>query len=109
MLDFGLRFPLDPFVVKIFQAWNNCLAQLTPLGWRNLIGYAWVIRYMGFHENLNLFRKLHWIKEDGSVKVKGKGKRKRRRDDDDDQGQGSWMSLYTKGGKLTVCPLSLLP
>ena len=25
MHDFGLRFPLDPFFVKVFQAWNICL------------------------------------------------------------------------------------
>lgn len=25
MLEFGLRFPLDPFIVKIFQPWNICL------------------------------------------------------------------------------------
>lgn len=31
LLDFGLRFPLDPFIVKIFKAWNICLSQLTLL------------------------------------------------------------------------------
>lgn len=76
MLDFGLRFPLDPFIVNIFKAWNICLAQLMPLGWRNLIAYAWVVRYKGFPEILNLFRKLHWIEEDGSAKGKGKGKQR---------------------------------
>ena len=24
MLDFGLPFPLDPFIVEIFRAWNIC-------------------------------------------------------------------------------------
>lgn len=103
MLDFGLRFPLDPFIVKIFRAWTICLSQLTSLGWRNMIAYAWVIRYKGFPETQNLFHKLHWIKEDGSTKGKGKGKRKRSRGGDD-QGRGGWMSLYTKTGKLTVYP-----
>lgn len=56
LLDFGLRFPLDPFFVEVFQAWNICLAQLTPLGWWNLMAYAWVVRYKGFPETLNLFR-----------------------------------------------------
>lgn len=40
MLDFGLCFSLDLFIVKIFEAWNICLAQLTLLGWWNLIAYA---------------------------------------------------------------------
>lgn len=77
MLDFGLRFPLDPFIVKIFQAWNICLSQLTPLVWRNLIAYAWMIRYKRFPETLILFRNLHRIKEDGFAKAKGGRKRKR--------------------------------
>lgn len=59
MLDFGLRFPLDPFIIKIFRAWNIYLAQLTSLGWCNLIAYAWVVRYKGFPETLNLFHKVH--------------------------------------------------
>lgn len=103
MLDFGLRFPLDPFFVKVFKAWNICLAQLTPLGWRNLMAYAWVVRYKGFPETLNLFRKLHWIKEDGSAKGKGAGKKRKSRDDEL-EGRGGWMSIYTKAGKLTVYP-----
>lgn len=45
MLLFGLRFSLDPFFVKVFQAWNICLAQLTLLGWQNLMAYAWDVRY----------------------------------------------------------------
>lgn len=67
------------------------------------MAYAWAIRYMGFPETLNLFRKPHWIKEDGSAKGKGAGKKKRSRSDEV-EGQGGWMSLYTKAGKLTVYP-----
>ena len=26
MLDFGFRFPLDPFIVKVFQAWSICVS-----------------------------------------------------------------------------------
>lgn len=47
------------------------MAQLTPLGWRNLITYAWDVGYNGFPETLNLFRKLDWIKEDSSAKGVG--------------------------------------
>ena len=64
------------------------------LGWCNLIAYAWVIRYKGFPKTLNLFRKLHWIKEDGSARVKGSCTGSQA---DDKQGRGGWMSLYTKG------------
>lgn len=100
MLDFGLHFPLDPFFAKVFQAWNICLAQLAPLGWRNLLAYAWAVRYKWFPKTLNLFHKLHWIKEDGSAKSKGARKRKRTRSDEV-EGRGGWMSFYTKAGKLT--------
>lgn len=61
MLDFDLRLPLDPFIVKIFQAWNIWLLQLTPLERRNLISYAYTIRYKKFRETVNMFRKLHWL------------------------------------------------
>lgn len=92
---------MDPFIAKIFEAWNISLSQLTSLGWRNLIAYAWTVLYKKFPQTLNLFRKLHWIKEDGSAKGKGGGKRKRYRAENE-LAQGGWMSLYTKGGKLTV-------
>lgn len=101
MLDFGLRFPLDPFIVKIFKAWNICLSKLTSLEWRNLIAYSWTIHYKRFHETLNLFWKLHWIKEDDSAKGKGMGKKKRSKADKE-LGQGGWISMYTKGDKLMV-------
>lgn len=78
MLDFGLRLPLHPFILKIFQAWNICLSQSTPLGWRNLVAYVWMVRFKRFPETLNLFRKLYWIKEDSSAKGKGGGKKKSR-------------------------------
>ena len=39
-LEFGLRFPLDLVLVKILQAFNVCLAQLTPLAVRNIIAYV---------------------------------------------------------------------
>lgn len=57
ILDFGLRFPIDPFIAKIIKPWNICLFQLTSLGWCNLIAYAWTVRYKKFLETLNLFWK----------------------------------------------------
>lgn len=71
MVDFGLRFFLDRFIVKIFWAWDICLSQLTLLGWRNQIAYAWTIGYKRFPGTLNMFRELHWNKEDDYVKGKG--------------------------------------
>lgn len=49
------------------------------LGWRNLIAYAWNIWCKKFPKTLNVFRKLHWIKEDGSAKGKGVGRERDRR------------------------------
>uniref|UniRef100_A0A803MY36 Uncharacterized protein n=1 Tax=Chenopodium quinoa TaxID=63459 RepID=A0A803MY36_CHEQI len=43
--DFGLRFPLHPFVVKILKAWNVCLVQLTPPTIRAVIALIWPHKY----------------------------------------------------------------
>lgn len=59
--------------------------------------------YKKFPETLNLFRKLHWIKEDSSAKGKDMGKKKKSKADKE-LAQGGWMSMYTKGNKLTVYP-----
>uniref|UniRef100_A0A803LGI3 Uncharacterized protein n=1 Tax=Chenopodium quinoa TaxID=63459 RepID=A0A803LGI3_CHEQI len=82
--EFGLRFPLHPFVEKIFKAWNVCIAQVTPTTIRNVISLVWVMIYMDFPLTLNLIRKLHWLKKDS-------------------QSLG-WWSLYTVNGKVTVWP-----
>ncbi|XP_057247061.1 uncharacterized protein LOC130589645 [Beta vulgaris subsp. vulgaris] len=84
--EFGLRFPLDSFLVEILNAFNVCLAQLTPLAVRNLIAYIWVIRFLDFPPTLNLFRHLHWLKKNGSSRLAG------------------WWSLMTADKKMTVQP-----
>lgn len=66
-IDFGLRFPLDPTLVKILQGWNICLAQLHPLAIRTVISYIWVCRWMGFPESLSLFKWLHVLKKSSSA------------------------------------------
>ena len=92
-----------PLCCKDLPGMEYMLSPTDAVRWRNLIAYAWVIRYKGFPETLSLFRKMHWIKEDGSTKGKGGGKRRRSRAKED-QGRGGWMSLYTEGGKLKVYP-----
>ena len=69
--EFGLRFPLDSFLVEILNAFNVCLAQLTPLAVRNLIAYIWVIRFFNFPPSINLFRHIHWLKKNGSSRLIG--------------------------------------
>uniref|UniRef100_A0A803MZ03 Transposase (putative) gypsy type domain-containing protein n=1 Tax=Chenopodium quinoa TaxID=63459 RepID=A0A803MZ03_CHEQI len=82
--DFGLRFPLHPFVAKVLKAWNVCLVQLTPPTIRAVIALVWVLLYRNFPLTLNAFRKLMTLKRDG-------------------QSEG-WWSLYTASRKYTVHP-----
>ncbi|XP_057250593.1 uncharacterized protein LOC130591335 [Beta vulgaris subsp. vulgaris] len=84
--EFGLRFPLDSFLVDILKAFNVCLAQLTPLAIRNIIAYIWVVRFLDFPQTLNLFRHLHWLKKNGSSRLAG------------------WWSIMTADKKMTVQP-----
>lgn len=65
--EYGLRFPLDLVLAKILQAFNICLAQLTPLTMRNIIAYVWVCRDLDFPETLYLFRRLHWLRQNDSA------------------------------------------
>uniref|UniRef100_A0A803M7B3 Transposase (putative) gypsy type domain-containing protein n=1 Tax=Chenopodium quinoa TaxID=63459 RepID=A0A803M7B3_CHEQI len=82
--DFGLRFPLHPFVVKILKAWNVCLVQLTPPTIRVVIALIWVLLHSNYPLTLNAFRRLLTLKRDG-------------------QSDG-WWSLYTQPHKYTVHP-----
>uniref|UniRef100_A0A803LA06 Uncharacterized protein n=1 Tax=Chenopodium quinoa TaxID=63459 RepID=A0A803LA06_CHEQI len=82
--DFGLRFPLHPFVAKILKAWNVCLVQINPPTIRAVIALVWVMLYRNFPLTLNAFWKLMTLKRDG-------------------QSVG-WWSLYTASRKYTVHP-----
>uniref|UniRef100_A0A803MHT3 Uncharacterized protein n=1 Tax=Chenopodium quinoa TaxID=63459 RepID=A0A803MHT3_CHEQI len=82
--EFGLRFPLHPFIAKIFKAWNVCLVQVTPPTIHAVISLIWVLIYKNFPLTLNLFRRLITLKRDG----KSEG----------------WWSLYTASHKFTVNP-----
>lgn len=84
-LEFGVRFPLDIVLAKIFQAFNVCLAQLIPLAVRNIVAYVWVCRYLGFPKTLNLFQRLHWLRKNGYA-------------------EKGWSSLMTVKDKMTVYP-----
>lgn len=37
MFDYGLYFPLNPFVYKVLRAWNVGLVQITPIIIRNVV------------------------------------------------------------------------
>nr|XP_021851966.1 uncharacterized protein LOC110791524 [Spinacia oleracea] len=83
-LDFGLRFPLHPFIEKVFRAWNVCLAQVTPQVVRNVVAFTWLLSFKQWPQTINLFRRLIWLK-----KYKKKS---------------GWWSFYTKASKMTVNP-----
>lgn len=70
MIDFGLRFPLDPFIVQVVKAQNIGLSHITLSEWRKLIAYAWTVRYKRFPETLNLYRKFHRIKRTAPQRVR---------------------------------------
>ena len=81
--DFGLRFPLHPFVEKIFRAWNVCLAQVTPTTIRTVISFVWLCLFKQWPLTLNLFKRLLWLKKDGET---------------------GWMSAYSATKRKTVHP-----
>ncbi|XP_056692256.1 uncharacterized protein [Spinacia oleracea] len=83
-LDFGLRFPLHPFIEKVFRAWNVCLAQVTPQVVRNVVAFTWLLYFKQWPQTINLFRRMIWLK-----KYKKKS---------------GWWSFYTKASKMTVNP-----
>ncbi|XP_056699732.1 uncharacterized protein [Spinacia oleracea] len=82
-LDFGLRFPLDPTLVKILRAFNVCLAQLHPFAVRTLISYIWVCRFLEFPETLSLCKRVHHLRNSGTGNKIG------------------WFSIYCNRGRLT--------
>ena len=69
--EFGLRFPLDSFLLKILNAFNVCLSQLTSLANRKLIVYIWTIQFSEFLETLSLFRHLYWLKKNDYARYPG--------------------------------------
>ena len=84
MFDYGLRFPLHPFIEKVLRAWNVGLVQLSPIVIRNLVAYTWLFSFKQWPLTLNLFKKLHWLKRDGK-----------------DTG---WWTIFTKSQRQTVSP-----
>uniref|UniRef100_A0A803LHK5 Uncharacterized protein n=1 Tax=Chenopodium quinoa TaxID=63459 RepID=A0A803LHK5_CHEQI len=68
--EFGLRFPLHPFVAKIFKAWNVCLVQVTPPTIRVVIALVWVLLFKNISLTLNLFKRLITLKRDGQSEGK---------------------------------------
>ncbi|XP_056698259.1 uncharacterized protein [Spinacia oleracea] len=82
-LDFGLRFPLDPTLVKILRAFNVCLAQLHPFAVRTLISYIWVCRFLEFPGTLSLCKRVHHLRNSGTGNKIG------------------WFSIYCNRGRLT--------
>lgn len=46
--EYGLRFPLDKFVLQLLNAYNACLAQQLSLFIYWLLGFIWVCPFMHF-------------------------------------------------------------
>lgn len=60
-LQYGLRFPLDPFVRDILIKYRISLCQLTPVSIRRVMTYLWVCRFFAVEPNLHCFRKTHQL------------------------------------------------
>lgn len=43
--DFGIRFPLHPYLMKILRAWNVCLAQITPQVIRIVVAFTCLLSF----------------------------------------------------------------
>lgn len=41
----GLRFPLDPFIVEVLSLFRSSIAQIHPNGWRILLSFMSFCRF----------------------------------------------------------------
>ncbi|XP_074267467.1 uncharacterized protein LOC141590809 [Silene latifolia] len=86
-LEYGLRFPLNGYVMAIIRAMNVAVVQLHPLAMRTIIGFVWLCLFKGEAPTVNLFRRLHHLKPSISGRV-------------------GWYSVQTEQGYVSVDKLS---
>ena len=55
-LHFGLRFPVHWFLQVLLCEYEVCLAQVTPMSLRGVIGWIWLCEFFNFPLTMNLFR-----------------------------------------------------
>ncbi|KAK9689615.1 hypothetical protein RND81_09G071400 [Saponaria officinalis] len=84
-LEFGLRFPLHPFINLLLQRANVAITQLHPLAIRTMVVWTWVCLFKEWEPSIDVFRSLHFLKM-------GTG-----------SSEGYW-SLYTEPGFCTSYP-----
>ncbi|CAO2822625.1 unnamed protein product [Amaranthus hypochondriacus] len=58
-VQFGLRFPLHPFVTQLLNGYIISLCQLTAASIRRVMTFLWVALFYAFDPNSHVFRKLH--------------------------------------------------
>ncbi|XP_056690381.1 uncharacterized protein [Spinacia oleracea] len=57
--DYGLRFPLDPFIARLLNEYNISLAQLTSKSMRHIIRYRWMCDYLSYPPSIEVFQEMH--------------------------------------------------
>lgn len=62
MMEFGLCFPLDPFIMCLLSAYNICLDQLCAKSIRHIIGYLLVCHFKSWSPSLRSFHEMHFLK-----------------------------------------------
>lgn len=55
-LEFGIHFPLHPFIHSILYEYNIFFYQFTPQSLRGIIWLVWYCEFFGFPLTLNVFR-----------------------------------------------------
>jgi Putative gypsy type transposon len=84
--EFGLRFPLHPFIVDFCDEFGVCVGQLHPNAIRSLISYIWVCQYLKWTPSLKVIRTMCQLKVGRNRNEKG------------------WFSLADKPGFTLVRP-----
>ncbi|KAK9688963.1 hypothetical protein RND81_09G025000 [Saponaria officinalis] len=84
-LEFGLRFPLHPFISLLLRRANVAIIQLHPLAIRTMVAWTWVCLFKGWELLVDIFHSLHYLKM-------GTGPSER------------YWSLYTDSGYCTSYP-----
>ena len=73
MLEYGLRFPVHPFVINVLNGFNISLSQLTPLSIRRTMSYLWVCLFLGFTPDMDVFRTMFKLTPTAQAKSQGPG------------------------------------
>lgn len=61
VLDYGLRFPVNPFIIKVLETYYIGLCQLTPISWLHILGSLATCNMKNMRPSLVAFLYMHTL------------------------------------------------